>query len=655
MVRTFLIWLCIISTLGTLIPPAIALDNARDGALPATPQLSNNLNHEIANLSDPDASIRRNAAYTLSTFRDARTVEPLIAALQDKDADVRTTVAQSLAKSKDPRAVEPLIAAIDNALGGPNKSGVALSGIVLALGEIGDPRAVAPLIAAMSIPHESDPRLFIEALGKIGKPAVEPLIVALNADNQFVRMCGFKAPARIETPEANSAVIDALKKMGPKERQAALMEARERKDTLLVDFMIASLKDPDPLVRSMAARALRVNKSAQAEDALIAALNDPVASVQGNAAESLRWTKDSRATEPLLVALHSADANVRKRAVLSLGEIRAPRAFDSLVAVLKDNDADVQRFAAQALGKLKDARAVEPLIVLLNDKSIKDTPSGLRSEVIQALGQIADPREVDPLIAELRDPDSLNRLYTANALGDIGAPAIDRLFALMKDTDLRVRAGAARALGRIQDPRAAQSIVAALHDKDSFVLAEAADALCHNKSAWVTRPLMIAFRDPNSGFRERCLMPGREIEAPIVEPLIAALNEPDDHIRTLAARTLALIVTVRILMQMPEDPTREKAVDALIARLKMHDDASISGAYSFFVALGIPGSEQTLIETLDRSHDWWQAAALLTCGNAKLEVAARKWLTGHGFPVHQDILGPYWGFEQKKSQPGKEK
>jgi len=85
--------------------------------------------------------------------------------------------------------------------------------------------------------------------------------------------------------------------------------------------------------------------------------------------------------------------------------------------------------------------------------------------------------------------------------------------------------------------------------------------------------------------------------------------------------------------------------------LKANDTASISGAYGFFVEEGEPGSEQALIDTLNQSGKEWQAELLLTCGNARLEEAARAWLIRHGMPIHQDVFGPTWGSVQTTPSP----
>ncbi|TAK34258.1 MAG: hypothetical protein EPO21_09935 [Chloroflexota bacterium] len=111
-------------------------------------------------------------------------VEPLGAALRDNTPDVRDRAAEALVKIGSP-AVEPLVAALrDNDWDVRSRA-------AKALGMIGDHRAVEPLIAALR--HDRNVGAAAEALGKMGSPAVKPLIAALSDLDWNVRWGAAKA------------------------------------------------------------------------------------------------------------------------------------------------------------------------------------------------------------------------------------------------------------------------------------------------------------------------------------------------------------------------------------------------------------------------------------------------------------------------------
>jgi len=148
----------------------------------------------------------------------AADVDTLVQDLKDNDLIVRLHAAKALGEAKDARAVEPLIAA---------------------LGDKGCGHTAA------------------NALAKIGKPAVETLIVALKNENPFVRRNAAEALGEIKDASAVKPLVDAL-------------------------------KDDDLIVRRNAAKALGKIKDASAEEPLTSALKDESPAVRRNAAIALR-------------------------------------------------------------------------------------------------------------------------------------------------------------------------------------------------------------------------------------------------------------------------------------------------------------------------------------------------------------------------------
>lgn len=152
----------------------------------------------------------------------AADVDTLVQDLKDNDLIMRLHAAKALGEAKDARAVEPLIAA---------------------LGDKGCGHTAA------------------NALAKIGKPAVEPLVVALKNENPFVRR---------NAAEALGEILGEIK------------------DASAVKPLVDALKDDDLIVRRNAAKALGKIKDASAEEPLTSALKDESPAVRRNAAIALR-------------------------------------------------------------------------------------------------------------------------------------------------------------------------------------------------------------------------------------------------------------------------------------------------------------------------------------------------------------------------------
>ncbi len=152
-------------------------------------------------------------------------------------------------------------------------------------------------------------------------------------------------------------------KKDDKVRQAAA-EALVKIGAPAVEPLIAALQDKNKDVRRAAAEALGKIRDTRAVEPLIAALKkDEEWYVHKTAAEALGQIGDVRAVEPLIVALKEGD--MRRVSAEALGKIGDTRAVEPLIATLKDKDSDVCKAAAEALGKLGDDRAIEPLIAAL--------------------------------------------------------------------------------------------------------------------------------------------------------------------------------------------------------------------------------------------------------------------------------------------------
>jgi HEAT repeat protein len=113
-------------------------------------------------MSQNDARLSRNAAYTLGELGDSRAVAPLVAELKSRDRHMRRIAAHALAKIGDQEAVMPLIEVLCNLDEDPHVQIAA----VKALGKLGDNRA-ARILAHLASQNKS--QLQTEAVSALEK------------------------------------------------------------------------------------------------------------------------------------------------------------------------------------------------------------------------------------------------------------------------------------------------------------------------------------------------------------------------------------------------------------------------------------------------------------------------------------------------------
>jgi HEAT repeat protein/lysophospholipase L1-like esterase len=210
---------------------------------------------------------------------------------------------------------------------------------------------------------------------------------------------------------------------------------------------------------------------------------DPDPGVRTAAAELLGGIED--ADRDAEVALYSALSDpsepVRHAAARALYRI-GPSAPDvpRLTAALKSPDPYVAGFATWSLGELgpEAAEAVPALLEALRDQPLGE---GIGARSLAKLGGDAASRAVPELIAALDSPERQHRFNAALALGRLGSRAAEARPALMRllrdDPDPNVRGHAARALGRIGGEEAVEPLIAALEDGDGHVRSLAAQSL----------------------------------------------------------------------------------------------------------------------------------------------------------------------------------
>jgi HEAT repeat protein/beta-lactamase regulating signal transducer with metallopeptidase domain len=241
----------------------------------------------------------------------------------------------------------------------------------------------------------------LEAVPKIGKPAVPVLIGGLQGENRNGRRFAAAALGRLgaDARPALPALIKAIRDEDPSIRHCAVLsvEGIQPDAPGLIEALIGLLKDKDwESLRSHAAQYLGLTPSRP---------------------------QMSLAVPALVEALHDENAQVRFEALTSLGRLRpeAPKVVPALAKLLHDADNSMR---IQSMSMLSDygpaaREAVPALVALLKDSGL---PGETRKQAVIALGVIGpDAKEAVPVLNQLlKDKDSREFEKTViNALNQI--------------------------------------------------------------------------------------------------------------------------------------------------------------------------------------------------------------------------------------------
>ena len=334
------------------------------------------------------------------------------------------------------------------------------------------------------------------------------------------------------------------------------------------------LRDPDP--------------PAPPTPDLIALLGDDEARVRRRAALAVGRVGLQEGVQALTGLLMDADPEVRQAAAFALGLIEGAGARDPLVTALGDPSPLVQGTAAEALGLVGDRSAAEPIGRMAarlletgalaeplreDDEARRDTPAAafrlaltalvrlnaygpLASAVLDgsgqprlrwwpvafALGRLEDRRGAQALVALARDPHPYTRAFAVKGLGALRhREAVPMLLPLVGGPDRTAAVESIRALGRIGDPAAGPTLLKLASDMkaDAQLRLEAVSAIGGVPGAGAFDLLLDIVGDPNHEIRAAAI---RSLAALDPEGFVSILSglDPDPHWSVRAALASAL-------------------------------------------------------------------------------------------------------------------
>jgi bilin biosynthesis protein len=216
---------------------------------------------------------------------------------------------------------------------------------------------------------------FAEALGQVGKPAVELLIDALlHHSNVVVRRAAAKTLTLIADPRAIPDLVYALLNDDDTVVQGSAIGALAHTGETAVVPLLEILASPDSLEshKGHAAWALAFIGS-KAEAQLYRAYNSDSrevrAAVVGAIAKVVEENREEKALNPIVSSLNDPAANVRSEAAAVLGNLKHQPAIPKLTELLFHAEAETRKSAALSLMKIGDRNCILSLQTALDRES----------------------------------------------------------------------------------------------------------------------------------------------------------------------------------------------------------------------------------------------------------------------------------------------
>ena len=378
-------------------------------------------------------------------------------------------------------------------------------------------QCVIDLYRSMLISGDRGRKRAVTAIVALGPAAVPPLLTLLTDIDRGVGPYILDALEQIGDLVAVEPLIDLLKTGSDELRTCAARALGTLGDKRAVPVLIEALDDAEFSVRMQSTAALGKIGDTRAVEPLLARLTISKPTLDSTIARALAHIGDARAFEPLLAALHDLPRRRLGSEVMSfasaLRAVGGPEAISTLLDLLTGADPLWCEIAAYGLGLPEAHRAVEPLLVAL------DHPvTAVRVAAASSLGVIGDERAITPLLTSGLSAEPIAPGTLGSALACLGESGEAALLALLRAPTATMRAAATDELGLARATHGITPLVQVLaDDAESRVRGCAARAL------------------------------GAIGNAAAVDPLIAALTDPDRNVRGAAAVALVTIGDRRAL------------------------------------------------------------------------------------------------------------
>jgi serine/threonine-protein kinase len=350
-----------------------------------------------------------------------------------------------------------------------------------------NPRAVAGVAWALSSSRNYSPSLLIDLLSAPGvsKPAVLDIIAAHKSRFQL------------------RDLLNAAYLQDPNEKAALFRIAGDLVDATSVDELVARVEGKDPIARTHIISLLSRFDTPKVREALQTTLRDPNKLVRAAALRAI--SGGTGLVDPALIA-----------------------------PLLRDPEYDVQNPAIELLCRAKHPDTIRHLVPVLKDES-----EYARRAAVEVLNVVGDESSVKYLLKSIRDDDWWVRSRAADALGKIGGPqVIDAALSLVSDKDEEIRRTAIEILNQTKDERALQHLLEATKDADWWVSERAVDALGEMASRKSVPRLLDMLKTNPKSVPTVVRALGKIGDAAAIESVMQALDRPETDVRVEAMSAL---------------------------------------------------------------------------------------------------------------------
>lgn len=471
----------------------------------------------VADLSDNKSEVRRDAAYEI-VRRGEYTDDVVLGfakTVSDRDIQVRFQSLLGLARAREKAA--PAIDAL--------------------IGVLGDRDDQVRYRAA-------------DALGKIGPAAIDPLLASFEESSRDSFRIAAAQAFGVMKSDAKPA-LDILRKTlenasGDLARNCA--EALVAIEPAAVKHLIGMSRHEEGDVRRIAVRAL----------ANTGAVSDEIESVFRKAAGD----SDSGVREATALAVSASNLSVREKSTLIetalLDDVNAVRA--AAIAALRRAKLPGGKLARRIADRIEDAGDQNANSILKALSAIGSDAIGTLPQVIRSAGRPSiDKKLVSVTIASFGEsvvPDLLDRLdadsslsnIVADALAEIGFPAVDSLVGCLDSESEEVRLSAVVALSRITPYSETQmsAFELAASDGSAKVRRATMNALASSTSMTntLTEKLLAATKESNGKVRAAAVLAVSSLDLPsdeLKELIESGGADPNKHVRVATAGLIGLL------------------------------------------------------------------------------------------------------------------
>ncbi len=193
-------------------------------------------------------------------------------------------------------------------------------------------------------------------------------------------------------------------------------------------------------------------------------------------------------------------ASKLKNCIDKIGLLADKSAIPKLLPFLDDKTDYVRASAIEALQKIRDVKSLDKLLL---DKLHGEQSTLVQITIVDALGEIGEETAIEALqrVKDATNDDKVRIavIFSLDRLTKGKIAAMDQLVNFLIDArNPNVRVEAAKALGRLGDPRAIKHLIAALDDEKIFVRKFIIKSLVSFGEKSVVGPIINAFADEKS-------------------------------------------------------------------------------------------------------------------------------------------------------------